>query len=473
MVSETDRILSKVKARISPKPEDRKRIIGIVEQLKERVEKIAREAKVNVEVRLEGSIAKDTWLLESPDIDIFMRVPLSIPKEDFDDVCLDIARKATAGQEQIERFADHPYLEAIVDGIRVNIVPCYDVRQGEWKSATDRTPFHTDYVKPRLTREICGEIRLLKKFMKSIGVYGAEIKVGGFSGYVCELLTVFYGSFIKVLESASNWETQTLIDLEEHYKGREIESKKIFSEQLIIVDPVDRGRNTASAVRQDALSLFIAASRAFLRKPSLHFFYPSEIEPFNSESLQQEMEKRGSNFIFIKCRTVKMVPDILWGKLYKTRRFLRKLVTHNDFQIIRDAVWSDDENSHVFLIEVAHRYLPSLKKHVGPPLHQRRECNSFLQKHVSSANTLSGPQIEQGRWMVEIRREHADIVELLKAKFKDEKENTGILELEPRTEGNKGFKILVNEEILAGHQLDQSFAEFLMKYLEGKPRWLT
>ena len=473
MVSETDQILSEVKARISPKPEDRKRIIGIAEQLKERVEKIAREAKVNVEVRLEGSIAKDTWLLESPDIDVFMRVPLNVSKEDFYDVYLDIARKATVGQEQVERFAEHPYLEAIVDGIRVNIVPCYDVKQGEWKSATDRTPFHTDYVKPRLTKEVCGEIRLLKTFMKAIGVYGAEIKVGGFSGYVCELLTIFYGSFIKVLESASNWETQTLIDIEGHYKGLEIESKKIFVEQLIIVDPVDRGRNAASAVRQDALSLFTAASRAFLRKPSLEFFYPSEGESLNSEDLQQEMEKRGSNLIFIKCRTVKMVPDILWGKLFKTRRLLRKLVTHNDFQIIRDAVWSDEENSHVFLVEVEHRYLSSLKKHVGPPLHQKAECNCFLGKHVNSHNTLSGPWVEQGRWMVEIRREHTDIVELLKAKFKNEKENTGILELKPRTEDNKGFKILVNEEILEGCQLNPSFAKFLTKYLKGKPRWLT
>jgi tRNA nucleotidyltransferase (CCA-adding enzyme) len=473
MVSETDQILTEVKARISPKPEDRKRIIGTAEQLKEKVEQIAREAKADVKVRLEGSIAKDTWLLESPDIDIFIRVPMSVSKESFGGVYLEIARKATAGQEQVERFAEHPYLEAIVDGIRVNIVPCYDVEQGEWKSATDRTPFHTDYVRSRLTQEVSEEIRLLKKFMKAIGVYGAEIKVGGFSGYVCELLTIFYGSFLSVLESASNWELQTLIDLEGHYTGQETESRKAFVEPLIIVDPVDRERNAASAVRQDALSLFVAASRAFLLKPDLEFFYPSERGPFNSKDLQHEMEKRGSSFIFIKCQTVKMVPDILWGKLFKTRRLLRKLVMRNDFQIIRDAVWSDEENSHLFLVEVEHRYLSSLRKHVGPPLHHKVECTRFLRKHVDSDNTLSGPWIEQDRWMVEVRREHTDIVELLKAKFMDEQENAGILGPASRTEHDKGFEVLVNEEILEGCQLDSSFTEFLTTYLEGKPRWLT
>ncbi|MBS7613865.1 hypothetical protein KEJ48_06465, partial [Candidatus Bathyarchaeota archaeon] len=41
------------------------------------------------------------------------------------------------------------------------------------------------------------------KFAKGIGVYGADIKTGGFSGYLCELLIVSYGDFIKTVESAS------------------------------------------------------------------------------------------------------------------------------------------------------------------------------------------------------------------------------------------------------------------------------
>jgi tRNA adenylyltransferase (EC 2.7.7.25) len=50
-----------------------------------------------------------------------------------------------------------------------------------------------------LHREQKDEVRLLKKFMKGIGVYGAEIKVKGFSGYVAELLVYFYDSFRNVL----------------------------------------------------------------------------------------------------------------------------------------------------------------------------------------------------------------------------------------------------------------------------------
>jgi tRNA nucleotidyltransferase (CCA-adding enzyme) len=37
--------------------------------------------------------------------------------------------------------------------------------------------------------------------MKGTGVYGAEAKVEGFSGYLTELLVINYGSFPKALEA--------------------------------------------------------------------------------------------------------------------------------------------------------------------------------------------------------------------------------------------------------------------------------
>ena len=138
---------------------------------------------------MEGSVAKDTWLSENPDIDVFIRLPTSIPRKNLGEIGLKIARKAAANARQVERFAEHPYLEAFMDGYRVDIVPCYDAKKGEWQSATDRTPYHTDYIRKRLEINLLGEARLLKRFMQGIGIYGAELKIGGFSGYLCELLS--------------------------------------------------------------------------------------------------------------------------------------------------------------------------------------------------------------------------------------------------------------------------------------------
>ncbi|MDH5447654.1 MAG: CCA tRNA nucleotidyltransferase [Candidatus Bathyarchaeota archaeon] len=472
MVSKLERLLSKVLKKTTPSLEEKKHILALAKELKQKVEAAAQKARVDVEVHVEGSIAKNTWLRESPDIDIFMRVPPTVPRKAFGTLYLDIAKEATAGAEQIERFAEHPYLEAILDETRINIVPCYRVEKGKWKSAADRTPFHTDYMKPLLNEKLCGEIRLLKRFMTGIGVYGAEIKVGGFSGYLCELLVLFYDSFLQVLKAASNWKPRPLIDLEGYYEERERELKLIFEEPLVIVDPVDKGRNVASAVRQERLDEFVAASRALLDKPSTEFFYPSETKPFNSEELLQAVRNRGSSLVFIRLGRVKTVPDILWGQLYKSQRSLRKLVKRYDFRVIRDAVWSDEKSLNVFLLEVEHRCLPPLKKHLGPPLEKKNECERFLQKHTGSLRTLSGPRIEEKRWVVEITREYTNVVELLGDKLKDGGRNAGIAELVSQAVA-KDLKILVNEEILSLYSHNQKFAKFLTEYLKGKPKWLT
>lgn len=472
MTSNLEKTLQKVLKNTTPTPEEKKHVLALAKQLSQKVEETAHKAGLDVEVRVEGSIAKNTWLREAPEIDIFMRVPPTVPRKAFGTTYLDIARKATAGAEQIERFAEHPYLEAVLDGVRVNIVPCYRVKKGEWKSATDRTPFHTDYVKPLLNEKLCGEIRLLKQFMKGIDVYGAEIKVGGFSGYLCELLVLFYGSFLQVLRAASNWKAQTFIDLEGYYKKRTSELKLIFEEPLVIVDPVDKGRNVASAVRKERLDEFVAASRVFLDKPSEKFFYPSETKPFRSKKLLQALENRGTSLVFMLCGPVEAVPDILWGQLYKSQRALRKLVSQYDFKVIRDAVWSDEKSLNVFLLEVEHRYLPLLKKHLGPPLEKRSECERFLQKYACSGRVLSGPRVEGGRWVVEITRKYTDMVELLKDKLKSGGRNVGVAELVSQTVA-KNLEILVNEEILSTYSRNQEFAKFLTEYLRGKPKWLT
>lgn len=464
-------VCEEVLRRVTPTGKQRESILKLAGELRGRVRRVAKEMKVRAEVRIEGSVAKDTWLSEEPDIDIFMRAPPSTPKEAFGTVYLQVAKRATEGAKQIERFAEHPYLEVTVDSVRVNIVPCYKVEPREWISATDRTPYHTDYVKARLTETLRGEVRLLKRFMKGIGVYGAEIRVGGFSGYLCELLILSHGSFLKVLEAFANWRKGEVIDHEGYYKGREDEVRLLFREPLVIVDPVDMGRNAASAVREEQLDHFITASRAFLRSPNLSFFYPPETEPYGAGRLVKTMRARGSTMIFLKFGRVEAVPDVLWGQLYKSQRSLRGMLKRSGFQVLRDGVWSDEKNAGVFVFEVEKRRLTPVKKHLGPPIEKRVECERFLKKHLNSPRTLSGPYVENGRWVVETLRENVDVVDLLHEKLKDGGRRAGVAELVSRTLRGT-LQILVNEEILGFYSSNSGFAKFLIDYLDGRPKWL-
>jgi len=471
MTSSLEKVSATVLKRVTPSQREKKKVLSLAENLIGRVKTAAKKARVEAEVRVEGSVAKDTWLREEPDIDIFMRVPSSMPRDAFGTVCLKIAKEVTRGFKQVERFAEHPYLEAFVNSTRVNIVPCYKVKLGEWLSATDRTPFHTDYVKPRLNEQLRSEIRLLKCFMKGVGVYSAEIKVGGFSGYLCELLTLQYNSFVGVLKSAADLRDAWLIDYEGYYKGRANELPKIFEDPMVAVDAVDKGRNAASAVRKERLVEFVAASREFLRNPSLEFFYPPETRPFSAKQIVNGMKKRGSSFVFVKFGRVKTVPDVLWGQLYKTQRSLRRLLEQNDFQVIRDSAWSNEQDLNVLVFEVEHGKLPLVKKHLGPPIRKKAECENFLRKHVGSPNTLSGPHIEDDRWIVEVKRKHTDIVALLSEKLREGGRRVGVADLISQTV-QKTFKVLVNEDILELYFADDEFAMFLTQYLEAKPSWL-
>lgn len=461
-----ENLLAEVLRRVSPAPEDRRRIKGLAERLKDRVEGALKAAGLHGELRVEGSLAKNTWLTDSADIDIFIRVLPEVDREAFGTDYLKAAKEATTGFEQIERFSEHPYLEVLVNGVRINVVPCYSVEKGAWKSATDRTPFHTDYVKPKLDDELCGQIRLLKQFMKGIGVYGSEMKVGGFSGYLCELLILHYHTFLQALKAASSWRPRTMIYLEdskltvEEYEGN-----------LVIVDPVDEERNAASAVTKQRLNEFIGASREFLNQPRLTFFYPPGIPSLSTEILLQTFNQRGTTLAFIEFKKVNAVSDVVWGQLYKSQRVLRRLVEAHDFHVVSDGVWADETCRGIFLLELEERQKPLMQKTIGPPLQMKEECENFLRKHSASSDTLWGPKIEGDRWIVGITRKYSEIVKLLRSELKKGGREKGIAELVSRAFTDEP-RILIGEEIVPFYRKNKDFAEFLTEHLYGRPRWL-
>ena len=470
-MQEIEAVTKQVLEKITPGKEDRAKVDAITRELEQKVALACKQEGVPAIVRVEGSVAKDTWLKENPDIDVFMRLPTSIPRKNLGDIGLKIAKKAAGAYEQIERFAEHPYLEIFVEGYRVDIVPCYDAKPGEWQSATDRTPYHTDYIKKHLSTSLRGEVRLLKRFMQSIGVYGAEIKVGGFSGYLCELLIMKYRSFSETIQAFARYNKRVVIDIENYYENRENELSLLFPEPLVIVDPVDKGRNVASAVQPQKLYSFVGAARAFLKKPDAAFFYQPKVEALPVASLKSQLESRGSSIVFLVIDQVSAVPDVLWGQLYRTKRSLHRLLELNDYKILKDTVWSNEKTLSTFIFELEQQVLPNIKKHLGPPLEREAECKSFLSKYADNEKVISGPHIEDGRWIVMVPRKTTDAAALLKEKLVDGGKTAGVAELIAQSI-RKNLKILVNAEIGAVYEENVDFAEFLTDFLSGKPFWL-
>jgi tRNA nucleotidyltransferase (CCA-adding enzyme) len=111
-----DELTQRILKRITPTAEERERVNALSHKLEEKILKVSQAHGVTAKVRVEGSIAKDTYLSDDPDIDVFLRLPTSIPAKKLGDIGLSIAKEAAGDAEQLERFAEHPYLEIFLEG---------------------------------------------------------------------------------------------------------------------------------------------------------------------------------------------------------------------------------------------------------------------------------------------------------------------------------------------------------------------
>jgi len=465
------RVCDSVARRIAPSDPERKRVNRVAEELSAKLVREAETSKLQAEVRLHGSVAKDTWLKGDADIDIFLRVPVSLSRADLETRCLGVARRALKGYPIIERFAEHPYVETHVERVRVNVVPCYAVPKGQWHSATDRTPFHTEYVISHLEASQRREVRLLKAFLKGIGVYGADVKVSGFSGMLCETLIMYYHSFTRTLEQAQSWRAPVTIDLEHYYAGREGEMLDLFEEPLVVIDPVDRGRNLAASISSQRLWEFVAAARAFCIKPSTNFFIVRKVIPLSRAKFRKEMKRRGGNLLAIRLGQVDTVVDVLWSQLYRTERALRNLLRQEGFSVTRSASWSNEKDLNVILFELESLILPPMRKHPGPHVARSQASQLFLHKHVTESRSISGPWVDDDRWAVDQLRGNTDAVRFLRSKIRDGGRHVGVAgKIAPVLK--RKHRVLAGLELADFYGRNRDAAEFITRFLKGRPTWL-
>ena len=213
MKPKLEQVCGETLSRVRPDDKEKKEVSTVVTKVINCLNDEVKRLKVDAYPELEGSIAHETWVSGERDIDIFILFSKKYPLNDLKRIGLELGKTASHGKWR-ERYAEHPFIEATVDGYRVDIVPCYKIStHSERVTSVDRTPLHTEYLSRRLKEKDKNEVILLKAFLKGVGVYGAELKISGFSGYLCELLTLHYGSFEEVLKGVLKWETPQVIDI--------------------------------------------------------------------------------------------------------------------------------------------------------------------------------------------------------------------------------------------------------------------
>ena len=391
-----EKVLARARPLVVPDDAARRKTVAVSEKVMSRVKGAARPHTEVAGVSLGGSFAKDTWLPDDVDIDVFVMVATSVDEKRFEEVGLSVGREALRGYKPGKMYAQHPYTEAVVDGFRVNVVPSYDVERGQWRSAADRSMHHVVFVRENLDDEARLQVRLLKRFMKGIGVYGAEIEKEGFSGYAAEVLIHAHKTFEAVLLSFAAF------------------APKSETEYFSLFDPIDDSRDLGKAVSRETVATMVLASRAFLERPSLDFF--KEVRGRERPRLQ----RRAYAMVF---EHEELSEDTLWGELKRSARQIAKHVREEGFTLARVSAASDKKRSSAIIMLPIVDTLTDIEERVGPAVELKEGAKRFLAKNRGAAELIWVG--EDGRLRLLVRRRFTSLQKFLDEVLESEVEKVG------------------------------------------------
>jgi tRNA nucleotidyltransferase (CCA-adding enzyme) len=419
------KIIAVIKKSITPTKDElnsKKQIADLAIRL---IQKEVEKFSDVVGTELGGSYAKGTWMSKEADIDIFIKFKKSTSEKRFEEISKQIGFSSLKKFNPYVRYSQHPYVEAHIKKTKINVVPCYDVELGKWKSAADRSPFHTKHMQKVLTSKMRDEVRLLKVFLKSAGIYGAEIAKQGFSGYVSEVLILNYGTFENVIKSVSKIKQNQVI-------GKTGEK---FDTTIVITDPIDHNRNLAAAISNQNIGKFVLSCRAFQDNPSQMFFKISK---------RKKSAREWENVLVVKFDYVMRSPDIIWGQIKRTTSALTTQLELGGFNVLRSMSYTDEKKEAClfFLLEsstISKRYV---KK--GPEIFREDDCKSFIKKNISKTQLM---WLNNDLKIVSLeKRKHNEAVRYLKEFLKNNLQ-TGI----PKgiqSDFRKGYKVSLGNKIL-------------------------
>jgi len=384
---EASRVESSVAAALAPPPELLARLARSREALIERVRAAAvRRQSPLVRAVIAGSAARETFLADRLDVDLFLLFPADLSDERLREEGLALGRDVLT--DPFLRYADHPYLRGSFEGFTVDAVPGFAVEDpSRPRSPVDRTPFHQAYLASRENAHLVSEIRLTKQFLRTLGVYGSESKTEGFSGYMVELLVVAFGSFRGLLRAAREWTVPMRLEP----AGRE-PPRLPADVALVLADPVDPNRNVASALSRRNLGTFIVSARAYLDRPDVAWFQPRTPGPFGPAEAERRRHERGTHIAVVRLRRPDLVDDTLYPQLRKAERAIVDELGRAGFVVLGSSS-AADPGGLVVALELAYRSRPAVRLNPGPPAGLDRAGDFLLAWPTDRPGVLQGPYV--------------------------------------------------------------------------------
>ncbi|MEA3166341.1 MAG: hypothetical protein QOJ26_1213, partial [Thermoplasmata archaeon] len=381
---------------VTPSAEEQAALDAVVAELVRLCDDRLKAARLPGRAEVQGSVAKGTWLRGGADIDLFLLLDPSVPQDRLEAVALEVG--PTVLEDCQKKYAQHPYLTGRFKGHDVDLVPAFAVAEaGAKMSAVDRTPFHTAWVKEHLGQHKRAQARLLKRWLKGVGAYGAQTAIGGFSGYLVEVLIARFLSFDGVLGWLSGGAQPRRIALGPDQVNDDVAP-------LVVVDPVDPARNCSAAVSLATLDLATAAANAYRKAPGRRFFFPNPPRAELPATLREALSAQDASWTGALVRPKSHRLDIVFPQFQRAARSLEAALGHAGFTVRRLDVAVSDDEKEVFLQFVCDGApLPGRRMHPGPIDDGRPNAKRFREKWDGHADALGPVQAgKDGKLQVEL-----------------------------------------------------------------------
>lgn len=442
-----EQIFSKVLENIQPTEKELALINSIVEKLTHLLEQRAKKQALDyISIEPQGSTGiKQTQLRNDFDIDLFIGLDYEKYKEglkrksktqfkkamkkEFLELCNKwIIKSLTPKEFENPRllYAEHPYVTVDYitssNNFKIDIVLYFDltlefIQNNGPITAVDRTPHHSRFVKENLSKEQKNDVRLLKQFFKASHSYGDKSPVGraGFIGYSAELLIYHFGDLFHVFQNFKDL-PNTILD----YFGRDKQTLEEIShfqdDWLLLIDPIDKNRNVASAISKRAFNYCNYRIIQFLETPEERYFQIHEIPEFKVD-LPRDLRSRLFIMEFIKINP-EVHYTVLRDKLYSLGDYIvshgEKTFDHSPKfgNIIFEVYFNPNKEEYNLAIYCEHPILDKYYERRGPPLKMERDVQKFREKHK---NTFA----RDGFLWVKTKRDYHTFIDFLKNKIKD------------------------------------------------------
>ena len=398
MTKKINSILTEVLEKVEPPKEELKVINENLEDFLEKVKKRIKVLKINAEVFVGGSFAKNTVIKKDYyDVDVFVSFDRKYKDSEIS-ILTEKLLSSVKGVSVIHGSRDY-FRVKVNSYFFIEIIPVTKVaKSSEARNITDLSYSHVKYINKKIkSKKVLDEIKIAKAFCHANNCYGAESYINGFSGYGLELLVYYYGSFLKFIKAVSTpkdvpsvkrdintegkMNKKIVIDIEKHYRNKSIVLMDLNSSKLqspiVLIDPTHKQRNALAALSEETFEKFKKECKNFLKTPSIKAF---EVEKIDLEKIQKQAEKAKYEFVLIETKTNKQEGDVAGSKLIKFYKHLNSEI-EKFFDIKKKGFDYNAKKSARYFFVVKKKKEISIS---GPSVNDKKNVSAFKRKHKNT-----------------------------------------------------------------------------------------